>query len=234
MLSNCQVVDLSHELHEGVPTWTGSCGFGVSVDFDYEEVGCRVMSYRSEAGVGTHMDAPSHFVPGGAGISDLPVENFVAPLCVIRVSTGEASDYLLSVGDVTRFEEEYGTIPEGSLVVADTGWARHWRDPRCYRNVDASGVMHFPGFHIDAVALLLERGIVGVGIDTLSPDGGSAEFPVHHLLLPRRKYIIENLTNLEAVPEAGAWVVALPPKVHGGAEAPCRCIALVSPRREGG
>lgn len=227
MLSNCHIVDLSHELHGGVPTWTGDCGFRSCVDLDYDDVGCRVMSYQSAAGVGAHMDAPSHFVAGAVGISEISVENLVAPLCVIRVSIGEDSDYLISEEDVVRFEKRYGSIPERSLVVADTGWAQYWKDSERYRNMDPSGQMHFPGFHVDAVERLLHRGIAGIGVDTLSPDGRSTEFFVHHLILPQGKYIIENLANLHLVPEFGAWAVALPPKIHGGAEAPCRCIALV-------
>ncbi len=229
MLSNYSVVDLSHELHADVPTWTGESGFRSQVDFDYDEIGCRVMSYQLAAGTGTHMDAPSHFVNGGAGISDLPIENFVAPLCVIRVSSAEDNDYLVSEADISRFEEQYGLISENSLAVADTGWAQRWKDPDRYRNADKMGQLHFPGFHIDAVRLLLQRGIVGIGIDTMSPDGGNTEFPVHHLLLPQGKYIIENLANLHLLPESGAWAVVLPPKIRGGTEAPCRCIALLPP-----
>lgn len=230
MLSNCRIIDLSHLIHEGIPTWTGDCGFRSSVDFDYDEMGCRVMSYQSAAGVGTHMDAPSHFVPDGANISEISVGNLVAPLCVIRVSIGEDSDYLVSDTDIHCFEKRYGPIPERSLVVADTGWAQYWKDSKSYRNVDKTGQMHFPGFHAEAVKRLLERGIVGLGIDTLSPDGGNTAFPVHHLLLPEGKYIIENLANLSMVPESGAWAIALPPKIHGGAEASCRCIALIPNR----
>lgn len=224
-MNDFQVIDLTHTLHEGVPTWEGDCGFHASIDFDYPEAGCRVMSYRTLAGVGTHIDAPSHFVPGGAGIAELPVKNFVAPLCLIRV-TPNSDDYLVSVEDVSVYEQTYGVIPQGSLVVADTGWAKHWESDR-YRNADRSGKMHFPGFHVDAAALLLEREITGIGIDTLSPDGGNTEFPVHHLLLPRGKYIVENLIHLDQVPPSGALVVALPLKVSEGAEAPCRCIALI-------
>lgn len=226
-LSDYAVVDLSHELHEAVPSWAGGCGFQSSIDWDYDKIDCRVMSYRLEAGIGTHIDAPSHFDPNGAAISELSVTDFVAHLCVIKVNKDLKSDFLLSVKDIENYEKMYGSIPEGSLVVADTGWARYWSCPKQYRNADETGKMAFPAFHSDAVKELLKRGIVGIGIDTLSPDGGNTEFPVHHLILPKGKYIIENLANLESVPESGSWIIALPPKIKGGAESPCRCIALV-------
>lgn len=222
-----QVVDLSHELSEDNPTWTGECGFHSKLDFDYPEVGCRVMSYELIAGVGTHMDAPLHFFPKGQDIATLSPRNFVARLCVIRVSSELNSDYLISASDVLEYEEKYGKIPLRSLVVGDTGWATYWNDQVRYRNLDADEKMHFPGFSVSAVELLLKREIVGIGIDTLSPDGGNTDFPVHHLLLNQGKYIIENLANLDLVPEKGAWMIALPSKIKQGAESPCRCIAII-------
>jgi len=224
-LSKGHLIDLSHEIKEGVPTWSGDCGFQSSIDSDYSESGARVMSYRSVAGVGTHMDAPSHFISGGASISDIGVEQLVAPLCVIRVSSDDP-DYPLSPGDIAAYEHEFGQVPEGGVVAADTGWSARWSDPARYRNVDAAGQKHFPGFHIEAAELLLERSVVGIGIDTLSPDGGvSCDFPVHHLMLGHEGYLLENLANLHLVPESGAWIISLPSKIHGGAEAPCRSIA---------
>ena len=170
-----------------------------------------------------------YFFPNNKDIASLEVTDFVAPLCIVRVSPGDNQDYLISKADVLRYENRYGSIPANSLVVADTGWARYWSDSDRYRNVDSKGQMNFPGFSVESAELLLEKNVVGVGIDTLSPDGGNTDFPVHHLLLPRGKYIIENLMNLDKVPESGSWIVALPSKVKGGAEAPCRCIALIPP-----
>lgn len=229
ILQNCQIIDLSHELREQNPTWSGGCGFRSQVDMDYDEAGCRVMSYSLVGGVGTHMDAPTHFSPNHKDIASLDVKKFFAPLCVIRVSPGVNQDFLILPTDVLDYENQYGTIPTNSLVVADTGWAKHWSCCDRYRNPDSEGQMHFPGFSIEAAKLLLKRDVVGIGIDTLSPDGGNTDFPVHHLLLPNGKYIIENMVNLEKVPESGSWVVALPPKIKNGAEAPCRCLALVPP-----
>ena len=72
---------------------------------------------------------------------------------------------------------------------------------------------------------LAEKNIVGIGIDTLSPDGSNMSFPVHHKILGAGKYIIENLCHLEKLPAVGARVMALPLKIKNGSEAPCRVIA---------
>jgi len=217
-----EVIDLSHEVHPGIPTWTGQCEFRSHVEMDYGEEGFRVQHYDHTAGIGTHMDGPSHFDPDGEHIANIDVDTLVAPLCVIRVDSETFPDILITPQNVKDYEKAHGKIPPRSLVVADTGWAKHWNNPTKYRNK-----MHFPGFSPDSIELLLKRRIVGIGIDTLSPDGRNMKFPVHHLLLKKGKYIIENVANLQKVPDSGAWAVALPTKIRNGTEAPCRLIALI-------
>lgn len=219
-----EVIDLSHDLHPNIPSWTGKCEFRSHIEMDYDEEGSRVMHYDLSAGVGTHMDAPSHFDPNGENISDIDIDSLVAPLCVIRVDSETFPDILITEQNILDYEKKHGKIPPRSLVVADTGWAQHWTNPTKYRNK-----MHFPGFSVESAELLLKRKIVGIGIDTLSPDGRNMNFPVHHLLLKKGKYIIENIANLSSVPDKGATAVALPPKIRNGSEAPVRLIALIYP-----
>ncbi len=114
-----------------------------------------------------------------------------------------------------------------NLVVGYTGWSKFWNNPDKYRNADELNQLHIPGFSTQAAELLLKRNVVGIGIDTLSPDGGNTTFPVHHLMLKAGKYLIENLTNLEYMPATGAWVITLPLKIDGGTESPIRALGLV-------
>src|SRR5690242_5404169 len=80
-----KTLDLTHTLSKNAPTWSGQCGFQDRVIVDYPEA-CRVQAIEMNAGTGTHLDAPSHFIPQAKSIADLPLENFIAPLCVIDVS----------------------------------------------------------------------------------------------------------------------------------------------------
>lgn len=226
LFSNYRMIDLTHTLDEKTPTWSGRCGFHAHLCKDYPE-GCRVMRYDVNGGTGTHLDAPVHFIRDAADVAELPVEQLIGPLCVLHLDVGDNADYQVSCDDLRRYEAAHGRLPSGSLVVAHTGWAERWRDPTAYRNEDAQGVMHFPTLSKAAAEYLLEAKIAGIGIDTLSPDGCTSDFPVHHLLLGHGIYIIENLTNLAKVPSSGAYAIALPPKIAGAPEAPCRVIALV-------
>ncbi len=88
--------------------------------------------------------------------------------------------------------------------------------------------MHFPGYSLEAARLLLERKVSGLGIDTLSVDyGPSKDFEVHRLTLPAGLYHVENLADLSALPEAGAFLIAAPIKLEGGSGGACRVIAIL-------
>lgn len=226
MLKNCKFVDLTHHLTSSVPTWTGSCGFSHEIKMDYDQ-GLRVLSYRMQAGVGTHMDSPSHFFKDTDNIGDIPLENLIVPVYIVNLAEKMEPDLQVMPKDIEAFEKKYEKIPRGSLVVAYTGWQRFWKETLKYRNPDENDIMHFPSFHKASAELLVERGVAGIGIDTLSPDRPNEGFPVHKAILGNGKYIIENLTNLEKMPPAGAWIIALPIKVKEGTEAAVRAVGII-------
>ena len=218
------LIDLTHVLQPGIPDWDGCCGFQQHTE---DHSGVCVQSLTMPSGIGTHMDAPKHFVRDGKDIASIGLEQFVAPAVVIDVRDKMAADYFVSKADVEQFEQQHGDIPAKALVFALTGWGQYWSDPKQYRNENTTGQRCCPGFGLDAIEYLLTKDIVGIGIDTLSPDGSRVDYPVHHLILGAGKYIVENVANLDQLPAVGARVFALPLKIKNGAEAPCRVIAEV-------
>lgn len=224
-LTGFQFSDLTHTLNSQVPTWNGSCGFEQTIKMDYEQ-GCRVQAVKMHAGIGTHMDAPSHFIPNGKSISDIPLENLIVPACVIDVSAHASKDFMVSEADLTAYEKEFAKIPKNSLVIIHTGWSQYWNDPQKYRNPNENGEMQFPGISAKVAEILIERDVAGIGIDTLSPDGADMTFPVHHIILDAGKYIIENLCHCEKMPPKGGFVIALPLKVKEGTESAIRAVGL--------
>ena len=122
----------------------------------------------------------------------------------------------------------HGPIPAGACVAMRSGWDAHVASDK-FRNADAEGVMHFPGFHPDAVAMLLEgRQVVGIGVDSLSLDyGKSKDFAVHRSWLPTSRWGIECMAGLGAVPASGATLMVGAPKVKGATGGPARLFALV-------
>ena len=180
---------------------------------------------------GTHLDAPAHFAQGKWTVDQIPPERLIAPLVVIDVSkqADRSPDYQISTDDISSWENAHGQIPAASVVIANTGWASRWNSVKQYRNADAKGTMHFPGYSLAAAKLLVEgRHVYGLGIDTLSIDyGPSADYPVHQYTLRHSLYHLENVANLDRVPARGATVISAPMKLEGGSGSPVRILALV-------
>src|SRR5260221_336162 len=122
-----KIVDLTQPLSSNAPTWNGSCGFCLEMKKDYDRM-FRVEQLKMHAGVGTHMDAPSHRFQGGKSIAEIPLEQCIVLAHVIDVSERAHADYEISLEDVEQYEARYGMIASGSLVIGYTGWSRFWLD----------------------------------------------------------------------------------------------------------
>jgi kynurenine formamidase len=227
LFSQCRFIDLTHPLDEKAPTWNGSCGFRHEVKMDYDQ-GLRVLSYKCHAGIGTHLDAPSHFIPGGKNIADIPIETLIVPCCVSDLSSRCSEDLVVQESDIILFEKTYGALPKGCLFFVYTGWSQYWGVSERYRNVDNNGLMHFPTYSSQAAQYLLRKEVVGIGIDTFSPDSQGSQFPVHHAILGAGKYIVENVANLDQMPPIGGYVINLPLNICLGTESPVRIIGIVN------
>ena len=226
-----RVLDLTYAISEDSPAWPGDTRpFEARISTRAEQAGYFSRSFSMLEHFGTHLDAPVHFPPGRTPVDAIPVERLLGPAVVIDVRGPVAAnpDYRIGVEDVLAWEGRHGRIPAGAIVLARTGWAARWPNERRYRNMDAQGVMHFPGYSVEAVQLLIERRVSGLGIDTLSIDyGPSQDFEAHRVSHGADLYHQENLADLSALPEAGAYVVAAPLKLAGGSGGPVRVFALL-------
>ena len=224
------ILDLTHTINPSIPHWPGSKQFTNTVKHSYKDVGCHVTEYSMTAGLGTHVDAPAHFIEGGKHIAQLNIADLIAPAVMLDVSSAVAgdADYTVQPSDIDAYEKSFGPIKRGSLVLICTGWSERWPDSISYRNADVQGKNHFPGVSLEAAQMLSERAIGGIGIDTFSLDAGLATtFPVHNFLLAKGLYFIENLTNLNKIPPTGAYVGVFPLLVDEGSEAPARVVAFL-------
>lgn len=226
-----RVVDMAYAINGKLPAWPGDARtFEAKVNASPEKDGYFTRSFWMLEHYGTHLDAPNHFPPGKVSVDQIPAEHLFGPAVVIDVRDDAAKDpdYRLKATQVERWEALHGRIPPGAIVLLRTGWSSRWPDQERYRNMDASGTMHFPGFSVPSAQLLIARAVSGLGIDTLSVDyGASKVFEVHRLTLPAGLYHLENLANLDQLPEAGAFIIAAPIKLEGGSGGACRVFAIL-------
>ena len=145
----------------------------------------------------------------------------------VRGKAAADPDAMLDVTDLVAWEREHGRLPAGGTVALWSGWEAHLHTP-LYRNADATGTMHFPGFAAAAAEWLLrEREVIGLAVDTLSLDpGNSQDFPVHAAWLGAGRWGLECVANLGAVPPVGATLIVGAPKVAGASGGPARVLAV--------
>ena len=219
-----RVVDLTQPLGPATVLWPGSEPLTARVVSRIETDHSYARRITTPEHAGTHLDAPSHFAPGGAHADAIPAKRLVAPCAVIdiRAECERDADFALESRDVEDWERMHGAIEPGSAVLACTGWERFLDDAERY----VGGA--FPGFGPSAAELLVERDVVGLGIDTLGVDpGAAADFPVHHLTLPAGVWHLEGLVNLAELPPRGALLVVGALKLVDGSGTPARVFALL-------
>ena len=175
-------------------------------------VSLEIASINLVGNTGTYVDAPFHFHADRADVAQLPLERLVnVPIVMIRVR--DRSE--VSADDLGERDQLWGRA-----VLVHTGWSRHWGTDR-YLDFDC------PHLRADAVDALVDANVALVGIDSLNIDDPSdVDRPAHNRLLGADIPIIEHLTNLQSVPDAGARLTALPPPARGMASFPVRAIAV--------
>lgn len=221
------LVDLTHRLTPDFPSYDGSREFSLKPLATLEADGWNYNAWTLAEHIGTHFDAPRHRGPGPAA-DEIPVTSLVGPLVVVDLRSKAAlnPDAGLESADLVAWEETHGPIPQNAVVAMLSGWEARLNGPG-FRNADAAGRMHFPGFSAAATEWLLrERTVVGLAVDTLSLDPGlSQEFPTHALWLGAGRWGLECVANLGAVPMHGATIIVGAPKVAGASGGPARVLA---------
>lgn len=201
-------VDISVRLREGMPHWPGDAPFSIGRIRDMAQGDTvNLSSISMGAHSGTHVDAPVHFVEGGKGVDEMPLEALVGTARVIEIRDTES---------IKPAELEGHGIRSGERIL--------------FKTRNSSYVWHSEGFVEDFVFLsdgaarfLVGLGVRAVGVDYLSVGSSSGGREVHRILLAGSVWIMEGL-DLSGVAPGRHFLVCLPLKVAGGDGAPARAI----------
>jgi kynurenine formamidase len=234
-ISLTHMVDLTHTLSSKFPIVPVP---GLTFPFEQKRIATleknRVFAeeWHMIAHNGTHMDAPIHYIEGGRSMEAYDVGELIVPAIVIdiRKKAENNPDAQLTIDDIQKWEKLNGKISSGVAVFMYSGWdEKAINNPQSFVGLDSKGETHFPTLSVDAVNFLLnERGIIGVGVDTLSFDQveSSQKAPAHKALFKANRWGIECVNNLGKIPPKGATIFAGALKVEGASATPIRLIAV--------
>ena len=226
------IVDLTHTLTSDfpfIPVKKLTYPFELIPMATLKENGVQANSWRIHEQLGTHTDAPNHFIENGKSLDQIDLKDLIVPVVVIDIEAKAAKniDAELTVEDITRFEQEYGKIADHSCVMMYSGWEKHLKDSM-FIGLDTKQVKHYPGFSNEAIKFLIkERNIAGIGVDVLSFDRGIDEnYTGHKKLFAAEKWGVECVANLNKIPKTGATVIVAAPKVGKATGGFTRIIAV--------
>jgi kynurenine formamidase len=209
--------ELSHPIATGMQVYPGDPGVEIAPALVLARDGVDVASLRLGSHTGTHLDAPSHTVPGGRTTGAIGLDELVADALVVHLGPlRPRATYGIDEIDAALEGGLPETVPP--IVVVDTGWALSF---------GSGAALEHPALSVDAAAELVRRGMHVLAVDTLSPDPtGPAEsaFPVHQIVLGADRLIVENLCNVRNLPtEVQIGFFPLPIDADG---APVRAVAF--------
>jgi len=202
--------DISLTIAEDLPVWPGDPKIKlkkISKIEDGEEA--NVTHISACVHIGTHVDAPDHFMGNGQTVENLPLDLLVGVAFVVEMHV----DGQVSAGDL-----QSASIPEGTKrLLIKTSNSQIW----------AEGVKEFKNDFIaleaDAAAYLVNQGVEVVGVDYLSVAPFTDPAPTHQILLEAGVLIIEGL-NLSGIEPGNYTLMCLPLKISGSDGAPARVL----------
>lgn len=238
--SSAELIDLSYTFAVDSPDNPLHSPFILTpVDLRAKNQKWKVNNFCGSEHSGTHVDAPNHFDQNGLTLEAIPTSKmWRRPGVVVDVrqaiSRSTNKNYEVRVADLEAFENTHGIIPDGAIVFIRTGQAAKVMDINAYSGINQHRIQNYPGLGKGAAEWLAghkakhdhREGIVGVGVDTLSLDKGTSEiYPAHIALFKHNIYGIENVANLDKLPQTGFYVTVMPMRIGGGSGAPARVVA---------
>ena len=203
-------IDISVLLKKDMPCWPGSIGFGLTQNMSMEAGDiANATSIQCDTHIGTHVDAPKHFISDGFTVEKLSLNTLVGPAFIGHVLDRD----FISENDLSSLNRP----PEVKRLLLRTRNSELWEQD-------------LKGFRTDYVALtagaaqwVVDNGIELIGLDYLSIQLFEDGPLTHQILLQAEVLILEGL-NLSQVEEGVFDLICLPLKISGAEGAPARAI----------
>lgn len=209
MSQNDQIVDLTMPLRDGMDAFPGepTASF-TQFSSVHDETGIEMWNVRLFSQLGTHLDAPSHFIPGGSSIESIDLDACIGPATVVDVPSALIDDSILMPVEAD--------IRATGRVLFRTGWSAHLSTSTYWRG--------FPELSVEAARTLVAWGVRFVGLDTPTPSTADLH-AVHTTLLGANIVLAECLVNLDRL-SSRTHLICLPLPLVGLDGSPARIIAI--------
>ena len=222
-----EIVDLSHELYEGMPNIGGNpVSFGPLYTYEFTEelsqgrLSMQGLQLLVPEHCATHLDAPRHFDREGPSTADLPLDRLVLPGHLLDF-THKRPGEPITVADLEAAETTSGQrIEGGSAIVAWTGADKVWGTP--------GFATERPFVPTESAQWLVDRGISLFATDLIGMDDPAEWWwPTHAIWLRNGVPMVQQLRNLDRLAGRDFLFVALPLKVRDGTGCPVRAVAFL-------
>jgi kynurenine formamidase len=209
-----RVVDLTHPLSDDMAVYPGLPQPSFRPIARVEDDGYAMSEYHLLNHIGTHVDAPAHQIAGGDTLDEIGLERLVTEAVTLDVSRREPGPL-----PVAELEPHLEKIRAGDIVFLYSDNARNYGSEAYWTG------WSYPD--AKAARALIDRGISAIGFDGPSCDPvDTTTFDLHRLWLGAGRMVIENVANLDQLPER-AQVVVAPMKVERANGGPARIFALL-------
>jgi kynurenine formamidase len=212
-----KAIDLTHELHNGMPIYSGDPSPSFVSYATLEKNGVNLTKLILGSHTGTHIDAPRHFIPDGIGVDEIPPSKLVGEAYVCDLSSKPIGSGITSSDLRKNLEEK---IAKDDIVVCYTGCSEHWGDEPVSSN--------YTYLTENAAEYLVSKRVRAVGIDFLSVEKFRAPNPVaHKALLGNGIFILESLSKAtKQFVGKRILMICMPIKLQNGDGAPSRIIGV--------
>jgi arylformamidase len=222
-----EIVDLGHELYNGMPNLGANhIAFWPLETFE----STRTMSEGKLAmegrmmlmaeHCGTHIDVPRHFVEDGLTVDKVPLENLILPGHLLDLTHKKVRE-AITVADLEAAEQRSGRrIGPGTAVLVWTGVDRNWAKP--------GFAIERPFVPVATAEWLVERQITLFGTDLIGMDDPDEWWwPTHLVWLKAGIPMVQQLCNLDQLAGKEFLFVVLPLKMRDGTASPVRPVGIV-------
>ncbi len=208
-----KIYDISLTISPKLPVWPDDPSIEiVQIESMDEGAQANVSHLSASVHIGTHVDAPHHFMNDGRTTEQLKLDVLIGPCFVVQLPenveaiTAEVLDRISLPLNIKR-------------IVFGTSNSRYWSREEIGFREDFVAVTE------DGASWLVEHGILLVGVDYLSVAPYGDSVPTHSVLLESGVVVVEGL-DLSTVLQGFYELYCLPLKILGSDGAPARAILI--------